>query len=476
MMNVWKELKMHFKLKKYIAATSLIEIMMIFFIIGIVTAAAVGLSKPKNEYLNKLKVYKAFANLQSAAETITAEGFIALPSDLALCVNRSGTSCSDYAPSGEVPYNSFALPMHATENTYNPDWNNGSVSNYTEGTGYTGLTAFQQNKFKYMQQGLCQRLAYIYQVDNQNVNCASDKLIDDSSLSSQSDYEGIVFTSSDSNNRTPNLQLSNGDAIYISSKLYTELGGSRVVINPSLADGYTCETAATKGQATTLKNSNCYTIAANGILRFPNETRSAITKAVLKLSDKGQLSGVSTNSQIFLQEQWLHNRDYFNVYIDTNGKMTGVKDYSRGPDRLNNDIYMFHVYRDGTVLPAYESGFPQDLLTAKILKKKPVPAQGTVGTTVDAAYYKPYIYNNNTAFSGLYANIPIAYAQCYAGTAGDASYQAINRKENFHGTYYQRYCQSIPAPLDGCIDTNENRIGNNIMCRTVINEPSFFAK
>lgn len=327
-----------------------------------------------------------------------------------------------------------------------------------------------------MQQGLCQRLAYIYQVDNQNVNCASDKLIDDSSLSSQSDYEGIVFTSSDSNNRTPNLQLSNGDAIYISSKLYTELGGSRVVINPSLADGYTCETAATKGQATTLKNSNCYTIAANGILRFPNETRSAITKAVLKLSDKGQLAGVSTNSQIFLQEQWLHNRDYFNVYIDTNGKMTGVKDYSRGPDRLNNDIYMFHVYRDGTVLPAYESGFPQDLLTAKILKKKPVPAQGTVGTTVDAAYYKPYIYNNNTAYSGLYANIPIAYAQCYAGTAGDASYQAINRKENFHGTYYQRYCQSIPAPLDGCIDTNENRIGNNIMCRTVINEPSFFAK
>lgn len=119
---------------------------MIFFIIGIVTAAAVGLSKPKNEYLNKLKVYKAFANLQSAAETITAEGFIALPSDLALCVNRSGTSCSDYAPSGEVPYNSFALPMHATENTFNPDW--GTVSTYTTNTGYSGLTDFQQKKIQ----------------------------------------------------------------------------------------------------------------------------------------------------------------------------------------------------------------------------------------------------------------------------------------------------------------------------------------
>ena len=48
---------MVFNLKnKNIAAVSLIEIMMIFFIIGVVSVASFGLSKPKAEYMKKIAV------------------------------------------------------------------------------------------------------------------------------------------------------------------------------------------------------------------------------------------------------------------------------------------------------------------------------------------------------------------------------------------------------------------------------------
>ena len=53
-------------LVRNIAAVSLIEIMMIFAIIGIVTAACMGLSKPKVEYMKKIRLYSALVTLEQA--------------------------------------------------------------------------------------------------------------------------------------------------------------------------------------------------------------------------------------------------------------------------------------------------------------------------------------------------------------------------------------------------------------------------
>ena len=47
---------MRLKKNRLTAATSLIEIMMIFFIIGIVSAAGMSLTKPKNEYMKKIAI------------------------------------------------------------------------------------------------------------------------------------------------------------------------------------------------------------------------------------------------------------------------------------------------------------------------------------------------------------------------------------------------------------------------------------
>ena len=74
---------MVFNLKnKNIAAVSLIEIMMIFFIIGVVSVASFGLSKPKAEYMKKIAVYSTYEQRQKAAMDIVAEGHIDFVSDI----------------------------------------------------------------------------------------------------------------------------------------------------------------------------------------------------------------------------------------------------------------------------------------------------------------------------------------------------------------------------------------------------------
>ena len=59
-----------------IAAVSLIEIMMNLTIIGVVTAASMGLSKPKADYMRNIKLYSALVTLERAGRAIAQEGHI----------------------------------------------------------------------------------------------------------------------------------------------------------------------------------------------------------------------------------------------------------------------------------------------------------------------------------------------------------------------------------------------------------------
>ena len=82
----------------HIAAVSLIEIMMIFTIIGIVTGACVSLTKPKNEYMTKIKLYSAFMALDTAAKNIASEGHIDFTTDPHTCTQQrpNNKTCPDY--------------------------------------------------------------------------------------------------------------------------------------------------------------------------------------------------------------------------------------------------------------------------------------------------------------------------------------------------------------------------------------------
>lgn len=453
---------MVFNLKnKNIAAVSLIEIMMIFFIIGVVSVAIFGLSKPKAEYMKKIAVYSAYEQLQKAAMDIVAEGHIDFTTDAGTCpISRTGTTCSisDY---NKYPGMNSQLPKVVSRSAKNSSGNpadpNISITSYSTSNAST---------FLHLQDGLCQRLASAYNLAAHNINCATTlddnthgSLINDKDLGSDygtgednSDYEQPTDFSS----YTPSLYLPNGQVYYFGKMLhsfndayeaYTFTYSPKNPVNNYEAEGdYAGDDGYFESWTQRYGQWSAFDFTTN-------ETRLQRLNKYLKAYDTGTLTD-EIKAAYYYKDFWTHSKDYFNVYVDINGKMANADDKMSAPDKLNEDVFLFRVYRDGAVRPDYESGFPQELLMAKVLYKAP-------GTTK---------YSSPSSWGGKYASIPLVYAQCYANTAGVYSTYTISA----FGSYvdYSNLCPtSSYQPISDCIGKNG---GTN--CKVFINKPSFFVK
>lgn len=416
------------KKRFHIAAVSLIEIMMIFTIIGIVTGACVSLTGPKNEYMKKIKLYSAFMALESAGKTIAAETHIDFTTDVHTCVKeRVNNICPDYTTTS-YPGISNSLPKivyRSTEDNRNVD------PGLTTNTAYSSLSATRKDQFKYLQSGLCQRLSRTFNLSSAGANCDAT-LINTRYPASFSGY-------------TPQLYLPNGQVIYLNQSLYFDVrmntSISTNIINITnytnerkLASTYTCEDL--NDDYSDLFSNN----ATESIVKLPNETRLFGLKRYINCGDNG------INPK-YWKKIWEKNKDYFLIYVDTNGKMTDANDRQNGPDRLNKDVFAFRMYRDGTVLPDYKSGFPKEYIKAKKL-----------GKDLDDPNGNYVFYDRSTD--------PIVYSRCYANLTGTYS-----SGHSFDSTGICTDSGPTAEPENACITAT-----GDSMCKSVIVKPSFFIR
>lgn len=433
----------------HIAAVSLIEIMMIFTIIGIVTGACVSLTKPKNEYMTKIKLYSAFMALDTAAKNIASEGHIDFTTDPHTCTQQrpSNKICPDYT-TNIYPGIGKTLPKVAyrsTENNVDVD------PGLTSHTPYSSLSATKQAKFKYLQSGLCQRLSRTFNVPESGIICTT--------TFSTAPYPASFL------NLTPQLYLPNGQVIYIYNKLlhdYRTINGTlhKMEINSSqtlnheyalLSPDKTCGTFQTIFPSLTTATTDL--TYPSFVLDVPNETRN---QAFSQYSANCDPTKDATFK--YWKNIWSQNKDYFLIYIDINGKMSGSSDKRHGPDTLNKDVFAFKMYRDGSILPDYYSGFPINALTAKML-------------VMDRNGSGNYVYQNNQ-----YSIKPLVYSRCYANLTGTYS-----SGYSYDHTGICSYGNSTKAPLNettdpqnsgGCIKDSDETSA----CKSVILKPSFFIR
>ncbi len=451
-----------------IAAVSLIEIMMIFAIIGIVTTACLGLAKPKYEYMKKIKLYSAFEMLENAGAIIANEGHIDYTTDINTCTNRNSSPyyCNDY--NGRYPNLNNQLPKVSARATSNLDssYNDPGINN----TIYSSLSATEKAQFKYLQGGLCQRLVKVLSASSTS-SCGDDisstRLIDDNSSYPH-----------DFSDKTPMIYLPNGMAIYLSKHLFndfqhTDLSYKRfIVIADPQTEKYSvnCNNSSYETLVHNDYESDIMNYMYNDMIEpefedylnvnsnissnynhymfMPNESRLA---AVRQINKNTSIDSVVDS---YLPKVWSKNKDYFQIYVDINGKMTEGYEKQCGPDRLNEDIFVFRMYRDGTVIPDYRSGFPMKYLTAKVLVRNENDAKGRFRSAGVAYSIKPIV------FARCYANMMGSYSShynfdlmgiCTYGATGDAS----------NGI----------KPLNECISATDDSL-----CKVIINKPSFLLR
>lgn len=419
----------------HIAAVSLIEIMMIFTIIGIVTGACMSLNKPKNEYMKKIKLYSAFLALESAGKSIAAETHIDFTTDAGTCNKTRLTYgiCPLYTTSS-YPGLSNQLPKVVARSTEDNTQVDAGLMAYT---AYASLSTARKQQFKYLQSGLCQRLARTFNVPDSGINCATT--IDGASLISDNLYPSSFRS------YTPQLYLPNGQVIYLNKYPVYESrnsAGTFVTTRPR-HDVYTFEQNILVPSSCTNVNTAITNLKSNTLTGDFSNAVNESRLAALKKYKTCNPSEVSNTDIKYWEKVWSKNKDFFLIYVDLNGKMMNTNDKANGPDRLNIDVFAFRMYRDGTVLPDYRSGFPVNSITAKMLIRDE-----------DSGVYQ---YD-----TGLYMLRPIVFSRCYANLTGTYS--------SGHPFDSIGICSTngTKAPLDECIDGN-----GNTLCKSVINKPSF---
>lgn len=456
---------MHLKMNKFIAATSLIEIMMVFFIIGIVSAAAMSLSKPKNEYMTKIAIYAAYRDLATAAANIKDGSYIDFSTDLDVCSSRNTQNiCNDYV-SNTTKTSAFpvrktvlSLPKVAFRQSYDNTIQD-AIFTQNLSRNYANLSAGQKKLIKFYQSGLCQRLTAEFNLSNMDNNCASSTsasgLLDDSS--------GYI---NDFRNQPASIYLPNGYVYYISKYLYNDFGTNykrqRVYVQSGEYNDLKGDESSYAAQNTASSFGGTYSCisfyttqaASNRAIHAPNETKLAMANNAY--TTPASATAGQKKWAKYVQDYYSQNKDYFNVYIDINGKMANADDISKGPDMLNKDVFLFHVYRDGSVKPAYDSGFPLNYLTGGINYK----VKKSDGIQYKITYPQ-------------YSMRPLGYAQCIAGIAGDPRYM-----DKSNGSTYQNYsphfCDSMTV-YNECYTDNVIDI-NNPKCGVKVNKPSFFIR
>lgn len=423
-----------------IAAVSLIEIMMIFAIIGVVTVASAGLSKPKYEYMQRIRLYTALSELEAAAKILTKEGHIDFTTDINTCPHRNYSTnnvCTDYH--SKYPDRNNQLPkvsMRNTDTVTDPGLND---------TAYANLgTSTEKRQFLYLQNGLCQRLSKIFNLSDANINCSDTT--DAAGLIDSSDNYPTNFL-----NIAPQLYLPNGQVIYIDKNLYTDIRRvgdttQRLTVNivPAMNDlEYDLGANPNFSDA----------ILTDNYIRNPNEMRLAGAKTTIESVP----NHADINVFRYLEQMWSKNKDYFLIYVDVDCKKIG-NDNQCGKDRLNEDVFAFRMYRDGTVIPDYASGFPRNALTAKVMVKDRNDMYGRYQT------YANYNY--------AYANMPLNYAKCAANILGT---YASNIDHDYTGMC--TFDDGTVKPLNDCVITSINGVsGSETYCKAVLNKPSFLAK
>ena len=441
----------------HIGAVSLVEIMMIFFIIGIVTVAGMSLNKPKQDYMTRIALYSAFVNLQNATLNIASEGHIGFTTEInngcfeddGERYNYNGTNFYVIQRDGaggackiwQYPGLNTQLPAVVARRTLG---SNVVVDEGLDYTAYASITVSAlQQKFKYLQSGFCQRLASIYKLEDYNISCAKD--ISDDSL-----IDDSVNIPSSFRNLTPQLYLPNGQVVYMGKYLYNNFDGIKNIVGveygvPTAQDASHLEDHISESSFDAIFD-DVNNLKVGDIQIVPNEFRLRLAKMALAYAQDNGSTGVNEQLTQYAKNIWRTSKDYFNIYIDINGKMANDGDTGNGPDRLNHDVFLFHVYRDGAVRPAYETGFPKNYLLARIMVKQ-------------SGEKRYSVLNNNP----IYAMQPITNAGCYANTVG--VYSSVN-----NGTDYTGICGSI-QPLSTCINQDGNQ-----NCRVFINKPSFIIK
>lgn len=456
---------MRLKMNKFIAATSLIEIMMIFFIIGIVSAAGMSLTKPKNEYMKKIAIYAAYRDLATAAAAIKNASYIGFSTDLDVCSGTvASSSNTKICPDKRTSTSSFpsvnttlALPKVAFRKTLDNTIQDTIFTN-NQSTIYASLSSTDKYRVKFYQSGFCQRLAAQFNLSDMNNACATSN-----SVSTNLDDNSSIIT--DFSDKTPSLYLPNGYVYYISKNLYTDFGTSFVRKKVKVESTEYGDDLATIAQNNSVNSSSSFNVVYSGLSFYQagsNQNQWIVFPSEIKLN--AATSGLSYSGGTAVQKQWLayvqkyyfENKDYFNVYIDINGKMEDNNDISRGPDRLNEDVFLFHVYRNGTVKPAYESGFPLNYLTAGVNYK---------AKQSDNKQYK--------ITYAQYAQRPLGYAQCIAGIAGDPRYYT-KADGNKYSNYSPHFCDSMKI-YENCYKSGVIDI-NNPVCGVTVNKPSFFVR
>ena len=306
-------------------------------------------------------------------------------------------------------------------------------------TAYANLSDVEKKQFKYLQSGLCQRLGHIFNIPDTNISCSTTT--DASGLINDSNAYPTDFTQFQ-----PQLYLANGQVIYIGKNLYTDFRANNGVTNKKVINLVPVH----HNMEYYLKPSVNAIIyiepsgLSEGLFSSPNETRLAAVELSPNPDYESQLF------HLYLKDMWSKNKDYFIVYVDIDCKKTSNDDKQCGNDRLNEDVFAFRMYRDGTVMPDYNSGFPQDALKAKVLVKDKEDMFGR--------------YRNHANYT--YANLPLNQAKCYANLAG--TYARFNYYDytgmcTFNGT-------SIKA-LDDCVS-----IHGETACKAVLNKPSFITR
>lgn len=405
-----------------ISAVSLIEIMMIFTIIGVVTTACIGLAKPKYEYMKKIKLFSALDMLENAAKIIQQEGSIDYTSDINTCSNRSGNYCTDY--DNQYPHLNNQLPKAS----YRSQKDTTASLNKTI---YSKLNATEQSQFQNLQKGLCDRLQKVLVTQGyKKQSCSASNLIEDSNPAS-------VTGANYFKNKTPQLILPNGQALFISKHLYTDYGSNRYIVYATTQEsGYSKDTEYAVGNNLYLSNyvTAVYSGSSGAITNATNETRLAGAEQVLNDTAKQLL------------KLYARNKDYYVIYVDTNCQMHNGNNSDKmcGSDTLNDDVFAFRMYRDGTVIPDESTSFPANMLTARVLIQDSNDEEG-----------KFKVSNVN------YANLPLNKARCYANLMCNG----INNNAicSICNNYVQVY-----NPLSECVTPS-----GDSKCKVIINKPSF---
>lgn len=434
------------KLIRNIAAVSLIEIMMIFAIIGVVTTACMGLSKPKNEYMKKIKVYSAYVMLEQAAKTIANEGHIDFTTDINTCKSRNDSNvCLDYsADQKSLPGFSNQLPKVSQRAALA----NSEVDPGLSATAYANAVIREKVQFLYLQNGLCQRIASALKLNDSGVNCSTNT---SASGLIEAAYPASFYGT------MPQLYLPNGQVIYMNKNLFNDLRNDSDVLQevvPATSRGWGYNTSlelerdAVGGSNYNIANwvgdFDGYTDSL--LLNIPNETKLALIHRFRTLY--ANFSSYNNRNFVnYLAQMYQKNKDYFIIFVDTDCKKATQSDKSCGPDRLNEDIFAFRMYRDGTVIPDYKSGFPVDLLKAKIL-------------------VRPNGSTSYTTYSLAYSTVPLVHALCYANLLG--TYSSTYSNDHMGICYNNSVTRN---PLAGCLtEMDETK------CKVILNKPSFIMR